>query len=72
VAAYGPFEAAGAHGALLEKGRREAALPEGGERPDGVVAQDHNGFGQVDHAGGSFEGKDAAQGLAADLEGHVG
>ncbi len=72
MAANGTFEAAGAHSALLKEGRRKAALPKGGERPDGVVAQDHDGFRQVDRTGGSLEGKDAAEGHAADLEGHIG
>jgi hypothetical protein len=45
VAADAALEAARAHGALLQKSGREAALAEGGESADGVVAEHNHGGG---------------------------
>ncbi len=48
VAAQAALEAAGAHGALLKKGRGEAAFAESGEGADRVVSEDDGGAGEVE------------------------
>ena len=71
VAAQAVLEVAGAHCALLKEGGLEAALAEGGEGADGVVAQDDDGVAEVDLAGGGLDGVDYREGLSADLVAHV-
>ncbi len=41
---------------MLQEDGRKVALPKGGERPDGVVAQNYDGLRQVDRAGSSLNG----------------
>ncbi len=60
-----------AHGALLQEGRRGAALSKGGEGSDGVVAHNDPGVSEVEFSGGGFEGEDPAVCLPADLVKHV-
>ena len=60
-----------AHGALLQEGRRSAALPEGGEGPDRVVAHDDPRGGEIDLLGSRGEGEHTPKGLPADLMVHV-
>ncbi len=63
-----------AHGALLQEGRRRAALPKGGEGSDGVVAHGYPGVREVKFSGGCFEGEDPSKGLSgvsANLVEHV-
>ena len=57
------LQAAGAHGALLEDGGGEAALAEGGERAQRVVAHDDDGLGEVDLRGGGLQSEDPSLGL---------
>ena len=71
VASDAPLQAAGAHGAQLEKSGGETALAEGRQSADGVVAQDHGGLLEVKLCGGRLQGEDAGESLAADLVLHV-
>ncbi len=62
------LETAGAYGALLQEGGRQAALPKCRQRADSVIAEYAHRVGKVDLLGSGLKG---GKGLPADLVTHV-